>query len=65
LEKLNFIQHKGEAMNQKKFWIAFIVIFIVYEITNLVIHGLILGSTYMSEEVAPLFRPQEVLESTQ
>jgi hypothetical protein len=52
-------------MNQKKFWIAFIVIFIAYEITNFLVHGLILGSTYMSEEVAPLFRSQEVLASTQ
>lgn len=51
-------------MNQKKFWIAFIVIFIVYEITNFIVHGLILGSTYMSEEVQPLFRPQAVLDST-
>jgi len=52
-------------MNQKKFWITFIVVFIVYEITNFVVHGLILGPTYMSEEVKPLFRTQEVLESTQ
>lgn len=52
-------------MNQKKFWVSFIVVFIVYEITNFVVHGLILGPTYMSEAVQPLFRPQEVLESTQ
>jgi len=51
-------------MNQKKFWIAFIVIFVVYEITNFIVHGLILGPAYMSDDVAPLFRPQEVLEST-
>jgi len=51
-------------MNQKKFWIAFIVIFIVYEITNFIVHALILGSTYMSEEVALLFRPPAVLDST-
>jgi len=51
-------------MNQKKFWVAFIVIFIVYEITNFIVHGLILGSTYMSEEVAPLFRPPAILDST-
>lgn len=51
-------------MNQKKFWIAFVVVFIVYEITNFLVHGLILGPTYMGDEVAPLFRPQEVLEST-
>ena len=51
-------------MNPKKFWIVFIVIFVVYEITNYVVHGLILGPTYMSEEVAPVFRPQAVLNST-
>ncbi len=51
-------------MNQKKFWIAFIVIFVVYEITNFIVHGLILGPAYMNDDVAPLFRPQEVLEST-
>ena len=51
-------------MNQKKFWIAFIVIFVVYEVTNFIVHGLILGPTYMSEEVAPIFRPQAVLNST-
>lgn len=51
-------------MNQKKFWIAFIVIFIAYEITNIIVHSLILGPTYMSDEVKPLFRPQAVLDST-
>ena len=51
-------------MNQKKFWIAFIVIFVVYEVTNYVVHVLILGPTYLSQEVAPMFRPQEVLNST-
>jgi hypothetical protein len=52
-------------MNKKKFWIAFVVIFVVYEITNFIVHGLILGSTYMSDEIKVLFRPQEVLQSTQ
>lgn len=35
-------------MNTKRFIIASIVIFIVYEILDLIEHGLILGSTYMS-----------------
>ena len=52
-------------MNRKKFWISFIVIFIVYEITNFIVHGLILGPTYVSEGVKEVFRPQEVLQSTQ
>ena len=51
-------------MNKKKFWIAFIVIFIVYEITNIVVHVLILGSTYKSEEIVPIFRTEEILNST-
>lgn len=52
-------------MNQKKFWIAFIVIFIVYEVTNFLVHAVILGPAYQSEEAQALFRPMEVLESTQ
>ena len=52
-------------MNKKKFWIAFVVIFIVYEITNFVVHAVILGPTYMSEEAKAVFRAPEVLESTQ
>ena len=52
-------------MDRKKFWITFIVIFVAYEITNFIIHALILGSVYMSEDVKHLFRSQEVLESTQ
>jgi hypothetical protein len=52
-------------MDKKKFWIAFIVIFIVYEVTNFIVHGLILAPAYQSEELQPLFRPMEVLESTQ
>lgn len=52
-------------MNKKKFWIAFAVIFVVYEVTNFIVHGLILGSSYVSDELKTVFRPIEVLESTQ
>ncbi len=52
-------------MNQKKFWIAFIAIFIVYEITNIIIHVLLLGPTYQTAEVMVAFRPNEVLEANQ
>jgi hypothetical protein len=46
-------------MNSKKFWIAFIAVFIVLEITNFLIHGVILRSTYMSDEYKMIFRPQD------
>jgi uncharacterized membrane protein YvlD (DUF360 family) len=46
-------------MNSKKFWTAFIVVFIVLEVTNYLIHGVILRSTYMSDEYKMLFRPED------
>ncbi len=44
-------------MNSKRFVIAFIVVFVVLEITNYLVHGVILSSTYASEGVKELFRP--------
>lgn len=44
-------------MNSKRFVTAFIVIFVVLELTNYLIHGVILSSTYASEGVKELFRP--------
>ncbi len=43
-------------MNTKKMVLAFIVVFVVLEITNYLVHGVILSSTYMSEEVKDIFR---------
>lgn len=48
-------------MNSKKFWIAFIVVFLVLEVTNYLIHGVILHSTYMSDEYKMLFRPEDAM----
>ncbi|HEY7751559.1 MAG TPA: hypothetical protein VH917_04650 [Ignavibacteriaceae bacterium] len=50
-------------MNKKKFWIAFVVIFVVLEITSFIIHGAILSSTYQSEGIKEIFRGMEEMES--
>jgi|SRR3989304_10046819 len=50
-------------MNVKKFWIAFIVIFIVLEVTSYIIHVVILGATYEGEEVKNVFRSMEEMNS--
>ncbi len=46
-------------MNTKKFVLAFILVFVLVEITNYIIHMAILGPVYASDEVKVLFRPQE------
>ena len=48
-------------MNTKKFILASIVVFIVYEILNYVIHSFILGNAYMA--TASLWRPMEEMNS--
>ena len=50
-------------MNKQKFWIAFIVIFIILEVTNFLIHGTLLSSTYQSEGIKEIFRNMEEMES--
>jgi hypothetical protein len=44
-------------MNVKKFVFAFIAVYVFLEVTNFLIHGVILTSTYMG--LAQVFRPQE------
>ena len=46
-------------MNVKKFVYAFIAVFVLLEITNYLVHGIILADTYMSEELKTVFRSQE------
>lgn len=46
-------------MNTKKFVLAFVLVFILVEITNYIIHVLILGPVYASDEIKVLFRSQE------
>jgi len=43
-------------MNTKRFVPAFIVVFVLLEITSYIIHGVILSSTYMSEGIKEVFR---------
>lgn len=42
----------------KKFWIGFIVVFVVMMVLNFIIHQVLLGSLYRSEVMAPLMRPE-------
>lgn len=45
-------------MNTKKFVLAFILVFVLVEVTNYIIHTGILASAYMSEEAKAVFRPE-------
>lgn len=50
-------------MNTKRFWMAVVVIFILLEITSYVVHVVLLGSTYQSEEVKYAFRSMEEMNA--
>ncbi len=50
-------------MNSKKFWITFVVVFVVLEITSYIIHGVILDSAYSSEPLSKIFRSKEEMGS--
>ena len=50
-------------MNTKKLLIAFVVVFIVLELTNYLIHMVLLSSTYAEEAVKVIFRPEEEMMS--
>jgi hypothetical protein len=41
----------------KKLWIGFIVVYIVWNMLNMIIHGMILGSTYATAELMKIWRP--------
>lgn len=45
-------------MNTKKFFLAFFAVFAVLEITNYLVHGVILDSTYKDEMYRSVFRPE-------
>ncbi len=51
-------------MNVKRFVLAFISVFIVFEILNYLIHGGILSSVYTESQVKYLFRPEEEMNNT-
>ncbi|MEW6507865.1 MAG: hypothetical protein AB1432_08995 [Bacteroidota bacterium] len=50
-------------MNTKKLLIAFIVVFILLEVSKYLIHSVILASTYEVEEVSKVFRSMEDIGS--
>jgi hypothetical protein len=50
-------------MNKKKFFLAFIIVFVLLEATNYLIHEVILSSTYMSEAVKNVFRMRDEMMS--
>lgn len=50
-------------MDKKKFIISVISVYVVFEILNFVIHGVLLSSTYMSDALAGVFRPQAEMQS--
>lgn len=50
-------------MNTKRFVIAFIAVFVLLEITNYIVHMVILGPTYASDAISYLFRSQEEMMS--
>jgi ABC-type multidrug transport system permease subunit len=45
-------------MNWKKLWIAFVLVFVAYLATNMLIHTVILGDTYLKPEVQNSMRPE-------
>jgi hypothetical protein len=47
----------------KKLWIGFIVIFIAMAVLNMIIHGFILSSTYQTDEVSKIMRPESEMNS--
>jgi hypothetical protein len=47
----------------KKLWVTFIVVFIVYFILDWLVNGVLLHSTYMAEDVAKIMRPEAEVNS--
>ena len=50
-------------MNTKKLLITFIVVFILLQVMDYIIHGVILSSNYQMEEVKAAFRPEAEMNS--
>ena len=47
----------------KKLWVTFVVVFIVYFILDWLVNGVLLNSTYMAEAVAKIMRPEAEIYS--
>jgi ABC-type multidrug transport system permease subunit len=45
-------------MNWKKLWIAFLLVFVAYFATNMLIHTVILGDTYLRPDIQNSMRPE-------
>src|SRR4030043_207584 len=50
-------------MNTKRFIIVFVVVFVLLEITNYIVHSVILAPTYASDAISYLFRTTEDMQS--
>lgn len=50
-------------MDKKKFIISVVSVYVVFEILNFIIHGVLLSATYMSDALAGVFRPQAEMQS--
>ena len=50
-------------MNTKKLLLAFIIVYVIFEATNYLIHGVILAQTYLSQGVIDVFRGKADMES--
>jgi hypothetical protein len=48
-------------MNNKTFWIGFVVVYIVMQVIGFVVHGVLMNDTY--EALAAIFRPKEQMDS--
>jgi hypothetical protein len=46
-------------MNWKKFWLAALLVYLVFVATTFIIHSLILGGYYMKPDVQSAWRPEE------
>ncbi len=42
----------------KKFWIAFVAVFVAFFVLDFIVNGVLMQSTYKSESVAKLMRPE-------
>ena len=47
----------------KKLWLGFVVVFVVMSVTSIILHGVILSSTYKSDQMMKLLRPESEMNS--
>lgn len=49
-------------MHTKKFWITMGAVFVVMEVLNFLIHGVMLADTYATEPLKSIFRSKEEMD---